>query len=722
MAFAHSRNADGHRHGLSDHLRAVSDLCAQFAEPLGAAELGRLLGLWHDLGKYAPAFQQYLLASEAECARRRRGPDHKAAGAMLAAQRLGALALLIQGHHGGLCSRSEFNAWLQERVAKGEAAEALLTARQAIPRLEESVDLRLPRRLEGAPLCADLFLRLLFSALVDADYLDTERHFALGRAEARGVPVALPALWGRFERAQRELSGRAGAVNEARHTIYQACLAAAEANPGLFRLTVPTGGGKTRSAMGFALRHALLHGQRRIIVAIPYISITEQTADVYRSIFEAGTTDSVVLEHHSGVTAPDDDEDIGPSAGLWSRLAAENWDAPIVVTTTVQLFESLYANTPAKVRKLHRLAESVIILDEAQSLPPHLLEAILDGLDQLARHYHTSIVFSTATQPALEAIPAFRELQTREIVPQPERFFAALERVRYEWRLEPPLSWPELADLLRRERQALVIVNTKKDALSLLEALSDPQAVHLSTLLCGAHRRRVLAEVHRRLRAGEPCRLVSTQVVEAGVDLDFPVVFRALGPLDSIIQAAGRCNREGRLDTGRVVVFKPAEGSLPGGAYRAATGITGALLGGGDVDPNAADAAHTYFARLFHTIDTDREGIQALRARLDFPEVAARFRMIDDDTMSVVVPYGSVTERRRVEGLLDALRGPAPDSRIIWRSLQPYIVNIRRREAQRYERVGLLAPVIPGLGEWLGRYDPICGVTGTDVSPDALIV
>ena len=289
-----------------------------------------------------------------------------------------------------------------------------------------------------------------------------------------------------------------------------------------------------------------------MIVAVPFISITEQIAQVYREIFHTDMDSaSVVLEHHSGATQAPAEPDDHVAAHEWDRLSAENWDAPVIVTTTVQLFESLFSNRPQAVRKLHRLARSVIVLDEAQALPSHLLSPILCTLRSLTTHYGASVVLSTATQPAFESIADLTDLAGEEIVPSPERFFAELKRVSYEWRIDTPLPWSGVAELMRCEPQALAIVNTKRDAMQLLDALDDRDALHLSTLLCGAHRRRVIDEVARRLRDGRSCRLVSTQVVEAGVDFDFPMVLRALAPLDSIIQAAGRCNREGPAERAR---------------------------------------------------------------------------------------------------------------------------------------------------------------------------
>jgi CRISPR-associated endonuclease/helicase Cas3 len=513
-------------------------------------------------------------------------------------------------------------------------------------------------------------------------------------------------------------------VNRARREIYDASLVAAEQPPGLFRLTVPTGGGKTRSALAFALRHAARHSLRRVVVAIPYLSITEQTADVYRSILGSTTEDRpLVLEHHSNVVAePRDDEDFRPTT-VAARLAAENWDAPVVVTTTVQLFESLFSNRPSRCRRLHRLAGSVIILDEAQALPSHLLQPILDALKQLCAHYGATVVLSTATQPTFEAIPLFSETPAREIMPEPARLFAALRRVSYEFLTNEPMPWADVADLMRRDSLVLAIVNTKRAALDLLDALDDPGALHLSTLLCGAHRRAVIGEVHRRLAAGEPCRLVSTQVVEAGVDLDFPLVLRALGPLDGIIQAAGRCNREGRLERGRVVVFRPAENRLPPGSYQTAAGITAGLLGREGVDLDDPEVSRAYYRQLYESVDTDRDRIQALRGRLEYPDVAERFRLVEDDTESIVVTtYGTSNEQRRVADLLEQLRQGNSNQRTLRRRLQPHVVAVYARDARKYERQGFVAPVAPGLGEWLGRYDAVRGLSGTDPDPDAWVV
>ena len=470
------------------------------------------------------------------------------------------MGLLVQAHHGGLIDHDEyvekFNchrcraAELATPLARYDALELIPADRKA-PSLTE-FETRDARR-------AEFLLRMLFSALVDADALDTERHWSPEQAALRGNTASMVDLWERFEEQQNAfIAGLDPAaldseVNRVRADVYAACLAAAERPPGFFRLTVPTGGGKTRSGLGFALRHAALNDLRRVILAVPYLTITDQTARIVHAIFP---DDRIVLEHHSAA-GQDDGEDASGRQDVreaWRRLTAENWDAPIVITTMVQLFESLLGRRTGECRKLHRIAQSVIVLDEAQTLPLNLREPIYDVLQELVTRYGATVVLCTATQPALDALP--EQIQPVEIVPDPARHFRALSRVAYEWpsASAPRWGWERVADEMRAAPQALAIVNTIANAQALFDALGDDDGhLHLSSRMCGAHRRDVVDLVHARLDAGERCRLVSTQVVEAGVDLDFPLLLRALGPLDRIVQAAGRCNREGRLPRSRAV-------------------------------------------------------------------------------------------------------------------------------------------------------------------------
>lgn len=730
MLYAHTPAAGSDEwHKLDAHIFAVARLAQEFAEPFGAGELAYWIGIWHDVGKCNPAFQEYLKHCWLDPNHRGHGPDHKAAGAIYAQQRIAALALLIQGHHGGLKSPAEYQNWLAEKQQQHGPAidQAITAARALLGTLDPSQQLVLPATIQNKQHASEFFLRMLFSALVDADFLDTEEHFNKEKAIRRGSSVSLADLWARLEAHQYQNSGQSQSrVNQARHTIYEACLAAAPLPQGWFRLTVPTGGGKTRSGMAFALRHALAHGLRRVVVAVPFMSITEQTADTYRAIFGMGDTETpVVLEHHSSAQHTNGETaDFTPSQ-QWARLAAENWDAPIVVTTTVQLFQSLFASGTSPCRKLHRLANSVIILDEAQALPAHLLIPILDALVQLTTHYGATVVLSTATQPAFEAIPLVRQLQPYEIVPEPKQWFDALRRVRYDWRTTATMSWEEIAALPRAEPQALAVLNTKRDALAVLKALDDTSALHLSTLLCGEHRRAVIKEVKRRLSAEEPCRLISTQVIEAGVDLDFPFVLRALGPLDSIIQAAGRCNREGKLTQGHVVIVRPTEGSTPYGAYRTGVGITEKLLGSGPLDVDDPAVPTRYFRQLFDTVNTDRDGIQKLRAQLNYTEVARQFRMIDDDTEDVIVPYGSANQQAQVQHWIDQIRRNPTQTRYLLRRLRPFMVSLRSREAARCRQRGLIGALLPdtlpGVGIWYGKYDSLLGLRADDLDLERLV-
>ena len=584
-----------------------------------------------------------------------------------------------------------------------------------------------PAHVTKDALSAEFFLRLTYSALVDADSLDTEAHKLGGVLPRRGSTVTFAELWSRYEAfLAKQRPAPDSPVNLVRREVHNACLQAAREPRGVFRLTVPTGGGKTRSAMAFALRHGIEHGLRRIIVAVPFTTITQQTAGVYREIFEDGYFNAgrVVLEHHSagtegGGAASDDEDSFAPDA-VWRRLASENWDAPVVVTTTVQLFESLFSNRRSKTRKLHNLAGSVIILDEAQALPAGLLSPILNGLRQLTENYGASVVLSTATQPAFELIEEFSDINAHEIVPDHARHFEMLTRVKYEWRTDERNQWPEVAAWMRKERSALAIVNTKRHAMELLAALDDPDALHLSTLLCGAHRSKVLEEIRRRLYVGGPCRVVSTQVVEAGVDLDFATVFRAEGPLDAIIQAAGRCNREGKLDGyGRVVVFKPPDDASPQGVYRSGRDIARVVRQPPNFDPNDPGAVRQYFKLLFDAaVDPDKEKIQRLRKKLDFPAVAGKFRMIPDDTYDVIVDYPEA-DARNIERLAEQLRTRERRPREVLRDLQPHTVALRQGEAQRLQARGRIVEIIPGVGRWHGTYDSVRGIV--DADPELIV-
>jgi CRISPR-associated endonuclease/helicase Cas3 len=549
---------------------------------------------------------------------------------------------------------------------------------------------------------------MLFSALVDADFLDTEAYFArAGGQEAAervstraGISPPLTDILAVFESHISELDTRAGLetfkpareINVLRRSVRMACTEAAELQPGVFSLTVPTGGAKTLGSLDFALRHALHHGHQRVIVAVPFTSVTEQTASVFRAYLPPES----VLEHHSNLDPAKETAQ--------SRVASENWDAPIIVTTQVQLFESLLANRGSRCRKLHNLCRSVLVLDEVQSLPAPYLLPILDLLDDLAKNYGTTVLLTTATQPELHARDLggqrFRGLSEppREIIPGPlaEELWQKLKRVRVHWpdswggdlNLHPD-PWGHLAEQMAQHSQALAIAHLKKDALDLSRALESKgiRPFHLSTSMCPAHRRAALGDIKNRLEHGKPCQLVSTQLIEAGVDVDFPVVYRAMAGLESLAQSAGRCNRNGRLpDLGDFYIFEaPTE---PPRDLRTARDVARGMLLNGQPDLLAPKTFTDYFGRLHAAKGDllDLHGIQVLRAALKFEQVAEA-RLVDSPSETIFVGWGDEGTKA-----LKALRWGGP-SRKTLRALQPFTVGVFPNQIKVLQAAGALEPV-----------------------------
>ena len=680
-------------HPLDEHLGQVAELAARFADAFASAEWGRLAGLWHDLGKFQDEFQKRL---EGETG----AVPHAAVGALHAhsvGRELGLpIAFVIAGHHSGLPNLSAHEPHQptplmqqlrqhRERYRGVHAAASTQLTRPEFPAWPD----RFTGRDEMTRRSLEFWIRFVFSALVDADFLDTEEFFEKGkRTEATLGFDAIPALRERLDRGLGEVAAKAEPtkVNTMRSEVLGACRAAASRPPGSFSLTVPTGGGKTLSAMAFALHHAERHGLRRVVAVIPYTSIIEQNAAVYRGILG----DHNVIEHHSNL-----DPETETSR---NKLASENWDAPIIVTTGVQFFESLFANRSSRCRKLHNLSRSVVLLDEAQMFPPGFLLAILDGLRELVTNFGCSIVLSTATQPALtrrDSLPQGLE-DVHEIIPDPARLFGELERVDIRWpsgdlggdSTGGPAEWSDLAKELAGHDQVLAIVHRRKDARDLANHLPAEGTYHLSALMCPRHRTEVLARAQEALARGETCRLVSTQLVEAGVDIDFPVVYRAFGGLDSVAQAAGRCNREGRLDRGQLIIFEAPTPPPRGTPKRGLETLTSMLEGRASplriTDPAEFE---TYFRRLYFAEDLDVRGVQAEREQLSFANVAQKFEMIQDwASRPVVVPYGDAESR------VAALRSEGP-SRKTLRALQPYSVNIYSDEYEALMGSGALETI-----------------------------
>lgn len=703
-------------HNLKEHLSDVAEKTSHYASKFNADALGYYAGLWHDLGKYNPKFQKYLeqcdSASRSGDSEPRDRVPHAIYGAKLAAERFEPLALLIAGHHTGLQTLSKLENDLIDRV--DDSIYQIILQKAS----EEDINLQIAsnaahqlEKLVRDEHSYEFLLRLLFSCLVDADFIDTEEHFDPEAAKNRGSHITMTELWEILRASQQQLICKArespSPVNQVREEVYEACVAASTQEMGLFRLAVPTGGGKTRSGLAFALAHAVKYDLDRVIIAVPYTSIIEQTVDVYRNIFG----DAAVLEHHSAVKPDDSNEEDARSRQAQARLATQNWDAPLIVTTTVQLFESLFANRTSRCRKLHNIVKSVIILDEVQTLPVSLLDPIISVLNELCKQYQVSVVLCTATQPALEGktpyLSGFPTGTVRDIISATiaKQQFSVLSRVNYtvpsdEW------SWARLAEDVRQYDQALVILNTRKDALAILNEISssdEEHIYHLSTLLCGQHRREVLKQVRDRLKNNQPCLLISTQVVEAGVDLDFPVVYRAIGPLDRIVQAAGRCNREGRgSEKGKVIIFRPQEGKIPNGEYRKAFEETNILLNRENLNWDDPTIFEDYFRRLYQGLDTDAKEVQKYRQVFDFPEVSQRFKLIPDDTTPVLIGYDD-----RARELISSIRRFGLRSGTM-KMLQPYLVSLRNHDYKVTEELREL--LAPGVWLWQGNYDDVRGI------------
>lgn len=677
--YAHSGNAHGVRHRLVEHLSCVSKLAREFFQGQKGEEEAALAGLLHDLGKYGDLFQARL-RGEAQ------GLDHWSQGAWVALSqhRAIAAALAIEGHHIGLQqgSKNSLGRLLPETLANGTPLglqlsdtnyERLLNRSRA-----DGLNFQTPTALVlsswGKAIAAMLDVRMLFSALVDADFLDTEAHFEgdlCGKHYRRpgqtlDAQVALNAVLAHIQCIQSQ-GNTTGPVATVRENLLAECLTSASESTGHYTLTAPTGSGKTLAMLAFALTHAAKHGLKRVILAVPYLTIIEQTAGIYRSIFDTHPQfgEGYVLEHHSmaGIgkephSQDNEGKDNEPShVERQRRLLAQNWDAPIVITTNVQLLESLFSNRPGACRKLHNLMESVILFDEAQSLPQSLAVPTLAALSHLTSAYRSTVIFATATQPAFDTLDqavsqhASGGWKPGQIVKDYAPMFKALKRVDVTWpEAGQETSRGELSSQIRAADRALCVLNLKRHAFALMDALAGEKGVyHLSTNLCPEHRRDKLDTVRKLLNtAGEPCRLISTQCVEAGVDVDFPNVFRAFGPLESIAQAAGRCNREGRLPSmGKVVVFDPKEEGdwrrrYPSFAYYQAAEVTRTMLtASGPIDINDPANFRDYYRRLYDLSNPEAQNSELTNAiqALDFPEIAQQYRLIEHDAIQVLVPW-----------------------------------------------------------------------------------
>lgn len=703
-----SQPGKGDWQSLKLHLEGVAKLAAGMARPFALENAAYTAGLFHDLGKYSVAFQSRLEGSGVAV-------EHSTAGAQVLksiatgenAIMADFLAYAILGHHAGLPDRQgDGDGTLDQRM------QAQLTIEDdwrreisaELPDLMPQMMRTLPADRVERAFAMSFMGRMVFSCLVDADFRDTEQFYiSLGERQVdREWPALQDLIDGflaRFDAHMAAFGPPSGELGQVRARVLSHVRQGASGKPGLFTLTVPTGGGKTLASLGFALDHARRYGHRRIILAIPFTSIIEQTADVLRGVLGA----EHVLEHHSSI----DPEATGER---WQqrdklRLAMEDWAAPVVVTTNVQLFESLFAARPSRARKLHNIANSILILDEAQTLPRHYLKPVMRVLDELARNYGCTIVLCTATQPALAKRPDFRDglpLEGRELAPDPAGLAAKLARTHI--RHAGDMDNDALVEALERHSQVLVIVNSRRHALDLFRqaqsaGLDGP--VHLTTRQYAAHRRRILAEVRRRLASGQPCRLIATSLIEAGVDVDFPVGFRAEAGLDQIIQAAGRVNREGRRarQDSIVTIFRATD-------YKPPHEIAGLI---GDMkriickheDLTAPAAIEEYFGEVYWRVGDKGLDEKGILERLSFNahgtdfryrSVARDFRMIESGLEPVIVAIDD-DARAAVEklGVEDISSGR------LARDLQSHVVLVPPKARDLLIRNGHAAFVEPKL-------------------------
>ena len=717
---------DGRVEFLRDHLREVSEMSAQFASVFGAESWGRAVGLLHDIGKYSDGFQNRILND---------GPkvDHSTAGAWLLAESgKDLLSYCVAGHHGGLpdgvvgpgSRRSGF----VERMLRAQKGDI-----PCFSAYEQEIDFDLGNlgnpnlkvTSDSARFRFSFLARMIFSCLVDADYLCTER-FMMGDSRDHLRCDDISCLNRRLEAKMAPFFPPKTKINEARCGVLEDCLRVSQSDRGIYSITAPTGSGKTYALMRFALNHAEKHGMRRVICAEPYTSIIEQNADVYRQALG----DENILEHHANFDFSFDDES---GLGCRLRLASENWEAPIVVTTNVQLFESLLSNKTSQCRKLHNVAGSVIVLDEAQMIPTKYLMVCIKCLAELVRNYSCTVVLCSATQPSLASFFEEEGFGVKEIVSDVDALFASLRRVTYED--AGVLDDESLAGMLVESGQALCIVNSRRQAKALYEMVKSARGLndvyHLTTLMHPDHRRRVLGEVRSRLGDGHPCVVVATSLVEAGVDLDFPTVFRAMAGIDSLVQAAGRCNREMRRSAteGRMVVFEtPGSYALPREVEQRASVARGVLAAAGCAisELDSTEMVAAYFDRLYKVRGErglDSEGVAEMLSTygkstgrlklfdIPFETAANRMKFIDDSSYSVIVPTpGYEDEIAALErGFL---------SRVGMRRLACISVSVYREDLDRLNEVGALKPITDELFLLLDA-NKYSKETGLDSSADS---
>ena len=680
MLLAHGAT-DEHPEGQSieAHLKGTGELAETFAAEFGAAANGKLCGLAHDIGKYSDEFQLRLRGGKKV--------DHATAGAIECFKIKAAFeAVCVIGHHSGLPNVGHKDADTTE--SQTFFGRKLRAEQGGIPDYRKNWNghIALPQdyfRPSGRGFATAFYIRMLYSCLVDADYIDTET-FMNGDA-GRGNYEPLSALCDKLTAYISKWNNPTREIDILRQKILNSCIEKASAPRGIFSLTVPTGGGKTVASMAFALNHAAANSMKRIIYVIPYTSIIEQNAKVFRDILGQEN----VVEHHSSVSYELSEN--ADELEYRSALATENWDAPVIVTTAVQFFESLYANRSSKCRKLHNIANSVIIFDEAQMIPSNNLRPCVAAIAELVRAYNATAVLCTATQPAIDEmlLEYSKKESVVELCPDVDGMFEKFRRTSFE--KEGRLTTDELVSRLESQQQVLCIVNTRKFAQEVYEALPSEGRFHLSTLMCPVHRKQKLDEIRERLKSGKTCRVVSTSLIEAGVDVDFPRVFREMAGLDSILQAAGRCNREGK---------RSAESSIVT-VFESENKVNKLIAVNRDAaeetvrdwtQPNTTSTIERYFKAYRDFLrNDDKSGVIAASEKgisgcgLPFEWIAKEFKLIDQNTFTVYISVGEGKE------LISRLR-EGERSRELYRKAGMYSVSIYENHFNALINAGAAEP------------------------------
>lgn len=682
MYYAHV-SEDGNRQTVAEHLENVGELAKNFAKRFGAEKTAYVCGRLHDTGKCSNEFQERLFNN---------GPkvDHSTAGAIEIGRIYGKvykilLGYVICGHHSGLMDYGSIESGLESRfhkvIPKYEAKNEYINISKA------ELESELPKNIgRYSGFTIGFFIRMIYSCLVDADFLDTEKFMNLDNSIKRGSNIRLLELQDTFNLYMKDKhkKSKRNTMNKYRKSILKDCIESGKQEIGLFSLTVPTGGGKTLSSIAFALEHIKFNNLERIIVVIPYTSIIEQNAKQYKEIFG----DGMVLEHHSNFDFKLNDE-----SGNWQtvneklKYAAENWDIPIIVTTNVQFFESLFANKSSRCRKLHNISNSIVIIDEAQMMPTKFLKPTLNALVELVNNYNTSVVLATATKPEFPA--DILALKPKEIVKNPNDLYKVLKRVSVEYLGN--LCDARLVEYIDNLNQVLVIVNTRKHAEELYNKSNKDGLFHLSADMCSAHRSEVFNKIREKLRNKKKCKIISTQLIECGVDISLPVVYRALSGIDSIAQAAGRCNREGELDCGKVYVFNSTEEYGKAIMYQSRTAECGRQILEKYDDPLSLEAISEYFKYLYD-IERDRLDTKDIMNNFEeranelafsFQQTANDYKLIEAGE-TLIIPYNE--EANKLIESLSYSKYPITEAR----KLQKYTITIHKNKLDELKAEGVI--------------------------------